>query len=115
MVPGVSLEQAREAPERLDRDALATLGLTASMDAPALAMRPVPARRTLRAVMQDRLPRSPATKGAIVADAHAKRKNRVTAQDVLVCLLDNEHPDPGADLISELNDADAVSARLLGT
>jgi hypothetical protein len=112
---GVSLEQAREASEHLDRGALATLGLAASMDAPALAMRPVPARPTLRAVLKDRLPMSPAAKGALVAAAHAKRKNRVTAQDVLARLLDNEHPDPAADLISELDiDPGSVRARLLG-
>jgi hypothetical protein len=40
----------------------------------------------------------------------------VTVPDVLVQLLDNAHPDPAADLISELNvDADAVRDRLLGT
>jgi hypothetical protein len=92
------------------------LGLAASMDAPVLAMRPVPDHPTLRAVLKDRLPMSPAAKGALVAAAHAKRKNRVTAQDVLVQLFDNAHPDPAADLISELNvDADAVRVRLLGT
>jgi len=113
---GVSLEQAREASEQLDRDALASLGLAASPGAPALAMHPVPARPTLRAVLRDRLPMSPAAKGTLVAAAHTKRKNRVTAQDVLICLLGNEHPDPAADLFSALIvDADAVRARLSGT
>ena len=51
-----------------------------------------------------------------MAAARDKRKNRVTAHDVLVCLLDDEHPDPAADLISELRiDAAAVRARLAAT
>ena len=43
---GVSLEQCRQALDSLDREALESLGLTASLEAPPLAMRRMPARPT---------------------------------------------------------------------
>jgi hypothetical protein len=43
---GVSLEQCRQALDSLDREALESLGLTASLEAPPLAMRRIPARPT---------------------------------------------------------------------
>jgi len=115
-VLGVSLEQCREALDSLDREALESLGLTASWEAPPLAMRLVPARPTLRAVLKDRLPMTPAAKVALEQAARPVRKGRrVNPQDVLVCLLDLKHPDPVADLVVELNlDAEAIRARILG-
>jgi len=114
-VLGVSLEQGRRALGSLDDEALHSLGLTASWEAPPLAMRHIPARPTVRAVLQDRLPMTPAAKGALERAARSKRKeNRVNSRDVLLCLLELEHPDPVADLIVELNlDPEAVRARIL--
>ena len=115
-VLGVSLEQCRQALDSLDREALEHLGLTASLAAPPLAMRRVPARPTLRAVLKDRLPMTPAAKAALERAARPMRQGRrVDPQDVLRCLSDLKHPDPVADLIDELNiDADALRARILG-
>ena len=115
-VLGVSLEQCRQALDSLDREALESLGLTASLEAPPLAMRRVPARPTLRAVLKDRLPMTPAAKQTLERAARPTRQGRrVNSQDVLLCLLDLKHPDPVADLIVELNiDAEAVRARMSG-
>lgn len=115
-VLGVSLDQAREALDALDRVALDSLGLAVSLEAPPLAMRRVPSRPTLRAVLKDRLPMTPAAKEALEeASRPMRRGGRVTALDVLVRLLDTKSPDPIVELISQLNvDADAVRARALG-
>jgi hypothetical protein len=115
-IVGVSLEQARRALDVLDRVALECLGLTASLDAPPLAMRRVSGRPTLRAVLQDRLPMTPAAKKALQdASRPMRKRERITPMNVLVCLLGLEHPDPAADLIVELNvDVDAVRARMSG-
>ena len=116
LVLGVALEQARSALDALDREALEPLGLAASLEAPPLAMRRVPSRPTLRAVLKDRLPLTPAAKETLAQAARPMRKGgRVTPQNVLVGVLDLKRPDPAADLIAELKvDADAVRARMLG-
>jgi ATP-dependent Clp protease ATP-binding subunit ClpA len=116
-VLSVSLEQCRQALDSLDREALESLGVTASLEAPPLAMRGLPARPTLRAVLKDRLPMTPAAKQALERAARPARqgKHRVDPQEVLLRLLDLKRPDPVADLIVELNiDADAVRARMRG-
>src|SRR5262249_32102619 len=63
VVLGVSLQQARQALESLDREALGALGLGSGTDAPPLPMRAVPKKPTLRDLMQkDRLRMTPAAK-----------------------------------------------------
>ena len=113
---GVSLEQGRQAVDVLDRRALASVGLGAPFEAPPLAMRPVPARPTLRCVLKDRLPMTPAAKKAMEEGARSSRdRRRLNPVDVLLCLLNLEHPDPVADLIAALElDVDAVKARIVG-
>jgi hypothetical protein len=46
---GVSLQQARQALESLDQEALGALGMVSGTDAPALPMRAVPKKPRLRA------------------------------------------------------------------
>jgi hypothetical protein len=98
-VLGVSLEQCRQALHSLDREALEFLGLTASLEAPSLPTRRVPARPTLQAVLKDRLPMTPGAKEALELAARPMRQGRhVNPQDVLLCLFDLKHPDPGRGL-----------------
>ena len=61
VILGISLQQARETLESLDREALSTLGLGSGIDAPALPMRPVPKKPKLRDVARkDRFRMAPA-------------------------------------------------------
>ena len=63
VVLGVSLQQARQALESLDQEALGALGLGSGTDAPPLPMRAVPKKPRLRDLMQkDRLRMTPAAK-----------------------------------------------------
>jgi hypothetical protein len=63
VVLGVSLQQARQALESLDQEALGALGMGSGTDAPPLPMRPMPKKPTIRAVMnKDRLRMTPAAK-----------------------------------------------------
>ena len=52
VVLGVSLQQARQALESLDQEALGALGMGSGTDAPPLPMRAVPKKPTFRAVMK---------------------------------------------------------------
>jgi hypothetical protein len=115
-VTGVSLEQGRQALDSVDRRALEALGLTASLEAPPLAIREIPARPTFRDVLKDRLPMAPAAKTALEEAArHGRDRRRLNPIVVLLCLLNLKHPDPVADLIVELNlDAAAIKARIVG-
>ena len=62
-VLGVSLQQARQALESLDHEALGALGLGSGTDAPALPMRAVPKKPRIRDVAKkDRLRMTPAAK-----------------------------------------------------
>ena len=62
-VLGVNLQQARQALESLDREALGALGLGAGADAPALPMRAVPKKPRIRDVAKkDRFRMTPAAK-----------------------------------------------------
>jgi hypothetical protein len=62
-VLGVSLQQARQALESLDHEALVALGLGSGADAPPLPMRAVPKKPRIRDIAQkDRLRMAPAAK-----------------------------------------------------
>ena len=62
-VLGVSLQQARQAHESLDHEALGALGLGSGTDAPALPMRAVPKKPRIRDVAKkDRFRMTPAAK-----------------------------------------------------
>ena len=103
-VLGVSLQQARQALESLDREALGALGLGPGADAPALKMRAVPEKPTLLDIMQkDRLRMTPAAKKVLEeASKPNRRRLYVTAQQVLAQILTLQPPDPAAVLLGAL-------------
>jgi ATP-dependent Clp protease ATP-binding subunit ClpA len=103
-VLGVTLQQARQAHESLDQEALSALGLGSSTDAPALPMRAVPKKPTLRDIAKkDRLRMTPAAK-KVLEDASKPNRRRlyVTAQQVLAQILTLQPPDPAAVLLGAL-------------
>jgi Clp amino terminal domain, pathogenicity island component len=115
VVLGVSLQQAREALESLDREALGAVGLGSGADAPPLAMRAVPKKPRLRDVAQkDRLRMTPAAKKVLEeASKPNRRRLYVTAQQVLAQILALQPPDPAAALLGALGvNASEVRRRL---
>ncbi|MGO9751914.1 MAG: Clp protease N-terminal domain-containing protein [Solirubrobacteraceae bacterium] len=112
VVLGVSLQQARQALESLDHEALGALGLGSGTDAPPLPMRAVPKKPTIRDVMEkDRLRMTPAAKKVLQeAVKPNRRKTQVTAQQVLAQILTLQPPDPAAVLLGALgvNTSDAL-------
>jgi hypothetical protein len=111
-VLGVNLQQAREALESLDHEALGALGLGSGTDAPPLPMRAVPKKPTIRDIMKkDRLRMTPAAKKVLEkASKPNRRKLQITAQQVLAQLLTLQPPDPAAALLRALgvNTSDAL-------
>ncbi len=103
-VLGVSLQQARQALESLDHQALGALGIGSVADTPPLPMHAVPKKPTFRAVInKDRLRMTPAAKKVLERAAkHNRRKTRVTAQQVLAQILTLQMPDPAAVLLGAL-------------
>jgi hypothetical protein len=101
---GVSLQQARQAQESLDHEALDALGLGSGADAPELPMRAVPKKPKIRDVAQkDRLRPTPAAKKVLQnAVKPNRRKTQVTAQQVLAQLLTLQPPEPAAVLLGAL-------------
>ena len=103
-VLGVSLQQARQALESLDHEALGALGMGSGTDAPPLPMRAVPKKPTIRDIMQkDRFRMTSAAK-KVLEDAVKpnRRKTQVTAQQVLAQILTLQPPDPAAVLLGAL-------------
>jgi ATP-dependent Clp protease ATP-binding subunit ClpA len=101
---GVDLQQAREALDSLDHEALGALGLGSGADAPPLPMRAVPKKPRLRDVAQkDRLRMTPAAKKVLEeASKPNRRRLYVTAQQVLAQILALQPPDPAAVLLAAL-------------
>jgi ATP-dependent Clp protease ATP-binding subunit ClpA len=101
---GVSLQQARQALESLDQEALGALGMGSSTDAPPLPMRAVPKKPRIRDVMRnDRLRMTPAAKKVLENAAKPnRRKLQLTAQQVLAQILTLQLPDPAAVLLGAL-------------
>jgi hypothetical protein len=102
---GVSLQQARQALESLDHEALGALGLGSGTDAPPLPMRAVPKKPTLRDIImqKDRLRMTPAAKKVLEeASKPNRRRLQVTAQQVLAQILTLQPPDPAAVLLGAL-------------
>jgi ATP-dependent Clp protease ATP-binding subunit ClpA len=105
-VLGVSLQQAREALDSLDREALAALGLGSGIDAPPLAMRAVPKKPRIRDVAKkDRFRMTPAAKKVLEEAYKPKghRKLQVTGPEVLAQILALQPPDPAAVLLGALD------------
>ena len=100
----VSRQQARQALESLDHEALDALGLGPGTDAPPLPMRAVAKKPTIRAVMKkDRLRMTPTAKKVLEeAVKPMRRKTQVTAQQVLAQILTLQPPDPAAVLLGAL-------------
>jgi Clp amino terminal domain, pathogenicity island component len=104
-VLGVTLQQARQALESLDHEALGALGMGSSIDAPALPMRAVPKKPRLRDVAtKDHFRMTPAAK-KVLEDAYkpkGHRKLQVTGPEVLAQILALQPPDPAAVLLGAL-------------
>ena len=112
-VLGVSLQQARQALESLDREALGALGLGSGIDAPSLPMRAVPKKPRIRDVAKkDRFRMTPAAKKVLEEAYKPKghRKLQVTGPEVLAQILTLQPPDPAAVLLGALgvNTSDAL-------
>jgi hypothetical protein len=103
-VLGVSLQEARQAVDSLDHEALGALGLGSGTDAPPLAMRAVPKKPRFRDIAQkDRLRMTPAAKKVLEEAAKPnRRKLQITAQQVLAQILTLQPPDPAAVLLDAL-------------
>jgi len=104
VVLGVRLQQARQALESLDQEALGALGMVSGTDAPALPMRAVPKKPKLRDVAKkDRFRMTPAAKKVLEeASKPNRRRLYVTAQQVLAQILSLQPPDPAAVLLGAL-------------
>jgi ATP-dependent Clp protease ATP-binding subunit ClpA len=103
-VLGVNLQQARQALESLDYEALGALGLGSGTDAPPLPMRAVPKKPRIRDVARkDRLRMTPAAKNVLEeAVKPNRRRTQVTTQQVLTQILTLRPPDPAAVLLGAL-------------
>jgi hypothetical protein len=115
VVLGVSLQQARQALESLDQEALGALGLGSGIGAPPLPMRAVPKKPRLRDVAKkDRFRMTPAAKKVLEEAARPnRRKLQITAQQVLAQVLTLQPPDPAAVLLGALGvNASEVRHRL---
>jgi hypothetical protein len=114
---GVSLQQARQAHESLDHEALSALGLGSGTDAPPLPMRAVPKKPTIRDIAKkDRLRMTPAAKKVLEnASKPNRRRLYVTAQQVLAQILTLRPPDPAAVLLGALGVNTADVRRRLDT
>ncbi len=101
---GVTLQQARQANESLDHEALGAQGMVSGTDAPPLPMRAVPKKPRLRDVAtKDRLRMTPAAKKVLEeASKPNRRRLYVTAQQVLAQILTLQPPDPAAVLLGAL-------------
>ncbi len=104
VVLGVSLQQARQALESLDQEALVALGLGSGAEVPPLPMRAVPKKPRIRDIAQrDRLHMAPAAKKVLEeASRPNRRRLQVTAQQVLAQILTLQPPDPAAVLLGAL-------------
>ena len=113
---GVSLQQARQALDALDLEALSAVGLGSGAVAPPLAMRAVPKKPRIRDLTQkDRLRITPAAKKVLeVASKPNRQRLQITAQQVLCQILTLEPPDPAAVLLDALNvDRSDVQRRMV--
>ncbi|TCB97348.1 hypothetical protein E0H26_13550 [Micromonospora zingiberis] len=99
---GVSLNEAREALERLDRDALASVGVQAAFAGPVFPGRD-----------DDRLPLTPLAKAVFTGLRKQAGRDRIGVHHVLLGLLASTRPDPAAVLLDALSvDRAAVRTRL---
>jgi hypothetical protein len=112
---GSDVPAARAALDRLDRDAIAAV-IGTGLEAPPSPLHapdgPVP-RPTVRAVLRERMPVTPAAKKALEATREDARRQGWDPRKVLLALLEYEPPDPGAQLLTALGvDRQATRTRL---
>jgi hypothetical protein len=88
---GIDLATARAALRRLDREALAAVGIDVSYDGKVF-----PGRE------KERLPLTPAAKAIFTGLRDAARGERLGLKHVLISLLDTNRPDPAAELLDAL-------------
>jgi len=115
---GCDLQTARDALDAMDHDALAAVGIGAAFTAPPIPIdEPIkrPPRPTLKAVLQDRLPMTPAAKAALEKSYKEIRRGHHTGpQQALLTVLELEPPDPAAELIAALGVDRAAARQRLG-
>lgn len=115
---GCDLQTARDALDALDHDALAKVGIDAAFNAPPIPIdEPIkrPSRPTLKAVLRDRLPMTPAAKKALEETWKERRGGRhVPTQHALLTVLELDPPDPAAELITALGVDRAAARQRLG-
>lgn len=112
-VLGTSVQAGRNMLDSLDREAVASLGIGSFPDIPPLPARDVPARPTVKAVLKDRLPMTPAAKLVLEEAAEPRRRHRITAERLVLRILDLRPPDPAALLLAGLEvDATEVHRRI---
>jgi hypothetical protein len=115
---GSDLQTARDALDALDHDALAAVGIGAAFNAPPIPIdEPIkrPSRPTLKAVLRDRLPMTPAAKTAMEESyKEIRRGHGVGPQQVLLTVVELEPPDPAAELIAALGVDRAAARQRLG-
>jgi Clp amino terminal domain, pathogenicity island component len=104
-VLGVNLQQARQALESLDHQALGAMGLGSDADAPPIAMRAVPKKPRVRDVAtKDRFRMTPVAK-KVLEEAYKPKGHRrfqLTGPEVLAQILVLQPPDPAAVLLEAL-------------
>ena len=111
-VLGTDVEAARAGLAKLDRQALAAVGVGAQIEEPVPALRTRLSRRpTLMTVLQGRLPLTPVAKKALEASWKATRGRRQLGEKHLLgSLVELERPDPAAELLAHLG-IDPATAR----
>lgn len=115
---GCDLQTARDALDAMDHDALAAIGIGAAFNAPPIPIdEPTkrPSRPTLKAVLRDRLPLTPAAKTALEKSYKERRRgHHIPPQQVLLTVLELGPPDPAAELIAALGVDRAAARQRLG-
>jgi hypothetical protein len=115
---GCDLQTARDALDAMDHDALAAVGIGAAFNAPPIPIDEPTKRRsrpTLKAVLRDRLPMTPAAKTALEESWKQKRRgHHIPLQQVLLTVLELDPPDPAAELIAALGVDRAAARQRLG-
>ena len=115
---GCDLHTARDALDAMDHEALAAVGIGAAFNAPPIPIdEPIkrPSRPTLKAVLRDRLPMTPAAKRALEESWKEKRRgHHIPPQQVLLTVLELDPPDPAAELIAALGVDRAAARQRLG-
>jgi len=111
-VLGADAEAARAGLAKLDRLALAAVGVGAQIEEPVPAPRTgLPRRPTVKAVLQGRLPLTPPAKKMLEAAWKETRGRRQLGEKYLLAsLLELERPDPAAELLAHLG-IDPAAAR----